>query len=143
VQQRRLFHLREHGYRYRIEYTTETLRALPRLMAPRDITPTPLVASSAQAVRDALSRWGAIPYSLADPMQREREGICHRRLRDDIEFETKMHDGLGDLRSDTAPIQPSRRHRLDEVLRHERVDSGHAGNVDDRDLRTSGNDTLK
>ena len=59
-----------------------------------------------------------------------------------------MHDRLGDLRTDAAQYaigthQPRSRDRLDQVLCHQRIDRGHAGDVDDGDLRTRGDDALQ
>ncbi len=60
----------------------------------------------------------------------------------------EMHDGLGDLRADAADDaigthQPGRRNGLDQVLRDQRVDRRHAGNVDDGDLRFRADDPLQ
>ena len=62
-------------------------------------------------------------------------------LVDDVaEIDAEMHDRLRDLRPDAADDavgahQPRRRHGLQQMLRDQRVDRRHAGDVDDRDLR--------
>ncbi len=53
------------------------------------------------------------------------------------QVDAEVHDGLRDLRPDAADDavgahQPRRRDRLEQVLGDQRVDGGHAGDVDDR-----------
>ena len=59
-----------------------------------------------------------------------------------------MDDGLGDLGPNAADDairahQPRSRNRLDQMLRHQRIDGWHPGNVDDRDLGARGDDPFK
>lgn len=59
-----------------------------------------------------------------------------------------MDDRLGDLGPDAAydairAHQPCSRNRLDEILRHQRIDGRDPGNVDDRELGTRGNDPFE
>ncbi len=65
-----------------------------------------------------------------------------------FELDPEMDDGLRDLGPDTADDaigahEPRRRHGLEQMLRHQRVDGRHAGDVDDRDLRARGDDRLQ
>ena len=57
-----------------------------------------------------------------------------------VELDAEVDDGLRDLRADAADDavgahQARRGDRLQQVLRHQRVDGRHAGDVDDGDLR--------
>ena len=59
-----------------------------------------------------------------------------------------MHDRLRDLRPDAADDairahQPRRRDGLQQMLRDERIDGRHAGDVDDRDFRARLDDPLE
>jgi hypothetical protein len=59
-----------------------------------------------------------------------------------------MDDGLGDLRPDAAddafrPHEPRRGHRLEQMLRYERVDGRHTGDVEDGDGRSGLHDALQ
>src|SRR5579883_2817798 len=90
----------------------------------------------------------AIDDGLADALQRQREGVSHRRLRDDVELHAEMDEGLGDLRADAADDavrahEARGRDRLEQMLRHHRVDRGHARDVDDRDLGARADDPLQ
>ena len=77
---------------------------------------------------------------LAGAAQRQAERIGHGRLGDHVQLQPEMDDGLGDLRADAAEDavgahQPRGRDRLDQMLGDQRVDGGHAGDVDDGDFR--------
>ena len=59
-----------------------------------------------------------------------------------------MNDGLRDLRPDAAddavgPHQPRRRNGLQQVLRRQRIDGRHAGDIDDGDFGAVIDDVLK
>jgi hypothetical protein len=59
-----------------------------------------------------------------------------------------VDDGLRDLRPDAADDavgahQADGRHGLEQVLRHQRVDGRHAGDVDDGDLGARLDDALQ
>ena len=74
--------------------------------------------------------------------------IRHGRLGNDVQLQAEMHDGLGDLRPDAAEDavgahQPRRGNRLDQMLRDQRIDRRHAGDVDDGDLGTGSDDALQ
>src|ERR1700749_1077970 len=66
--------------------------------------------------------------------------IGQRRLGGDaLQVDAQVHDGLRDLRADAADDavrahQADRRDGLQQVLRDQGVDGGHAGDVDDREL---------
>ncbi len=80
--------------------------------------------------------------------QCNRESIRQRRLRDHVQLDAEMHHGLGDLGPDAADQaigahQARRRDRLQQMLRRERIDRGHAGDVDDGDLGLAVHDRLQ
>src|SRR5262245_60349515 len=99
--------------------------------------------------RDALHRTSAGSDGEPAAIERHGEGVGDRCLRDDaLQLDPEMHDRLRDLRPDAADDalgshEPRGGNRLQEVLRDERVDGGHAGDVDDRDPRAGGDDLLE
>ena len=62
-----------------------------------------------------------------------------------VKVKPEVNDGLCNLRSDAADDafgthQAGSRNSLDEMLRNERIDRRHAGDVDDRELGTRRDD---
>ena len=81
----------------------------------------------------------------AAPARRRRPGSPWRRRPSST---PEVDDGLRDLRPDAADDavgahQPGGRDRLDQMLRHQRVDGRHAGDVDDGDLGAGVDDALQ
>src|SRR5688572_11734028 len=96
------------------------------------------------------SRWRAVAvpgHRETASGERDRERVGERGLGGHVaEVDSEMHDGLRDLRANAADDalgahQPGGRHRLQEVLRHERVDRGHPGDVENG-VRGAGLDDL-
>src|SRR5690242_19798133 len=85
----------------------------------------------------------------ADAPEGQDQRVGEGRLgRDAAEVDAQVDDGLGDLGTDPAddalrPHQAGRRHRLQEVLGHQRVDRRHPGDVDDRDRGARVHDALE
>ena len=85
----------------------------------------------------------------AAALQRDRERVRQRRLGDHVvQLDAEVDDRLGDLRADAADDavgahQPRGGDGLEQVLRGERVDRRHAGDVDDGDRRAGVDDPLQ
>ena len=97
------------------------------------------IYSSRFANRPAIGLTGAVPSRTTFPpalLQGKREGIRQFCFRDHIfKIDPQMHNGLSYLRPHPAdnafgPHQARRRNRLQQVLRHQRIDSGNTGDVD-------------
>ena len=82
-------------------------------------------------------------------LERDGERVGQGRLRHHAaQLDAQMHDGLRDLRADAADDavgahQPGRRHGLEEMLGHQGVDGGYAGDVDDGDAAPGLDDALE
>ncbi len=111
-----------------------------------------------QGVAHAEDRYAfhAVPCSVAHAvdapaalLQRESEGVRERGTRmDALQVDAQVHDGLRDLRPDAAhdavgTHEPDGGHRLEQVLRDQRVHRGHAGDVDDGDVGSGVHDALQ
>src|SRR5262245_51924034 len=102
-------------------------------------------------MRSIASSRGRGTLSEGQPGLRECDGerIAEARLDDHVlQIDPEVHDGLCDLRADPADDalgahQAGRRDGLQQVLGHQRVHCGDAGDVDDRDARPGLDDPLE
>ena len=94
-------------------------------------------------------RWPCCTVEPARVERDRRSASGERRLGDDVrEVDAEVDDRLRDLRPDAADDalgahQARRRDGLQEMLRHQRVDGRHAGDVDDRDAGAGVDDLLE
>ena len=85
----------------------------------------------------------------AGALERQRQRIGEIRLGGHaLQVHAEVHDGLRDLRAHAGDDafrahEPQRGHRLQQVLRDQRVDRRHAGDVEDGDLRAGLDDLLQ
>ena len=88
-------------------------------------------------------------HRAAGPRQRYPECVRQRRLRDHVaKVDSQVHHGLRDLRTNAADDalrshEPRGGHGLEQMLRRQGIDRGHAGDVEDGDLRAGFDDSLQ